>query len=122
MILRILLWPSIIVILAIGAGLLMFSESSSPVRPVITLGFLLVCPGMSMVRLLHIHDPLTELTLAIALSLAIDAIVAAIMLYAASWSPLRSLVVLIGISIGGAIIQVVAAYNRPARSVNTESP
>ena len=113
-------WPAIIVILATGTGLLMYSDSRSLLRPVMALCFLLVCPGMSLMRLLHIHDSLTELTLAIALSMAIDAIVAAIMLYSASWSPQRSLNVLIGISIGGALLQVIMAYITPATSVTSE--
>ena len=58
---------------------------------------------MSFVRLLHLSDRVTEWTLAIALSLAIDAAVSMIMLYAGKWSPtlgLAAIIVLSAVGVG----------------------
>ncbi len=99
-------WPIIIIASAIGAGLAMVGNIESPIRPVIAFWLLLICPGMAFVRLLHIEERLTELTLAIALSIAIDTIVAEAMLYAGVWSSELGLVVLICLSIVGVALQI----------------
>jgi len=67
--------------------------------------FLFLCPGMAFVRLLRVGESLTELTLALALSLAINAIVAITMLYTGTWSPKWGLGIVIGISMCGAALQ-----------------
>ncbi|HEX9373948.1 MAG TPA: hypothetical protein VF897_23245 [Roseiflexaceae bacterium] len=109
------LWPAAILLSALGAGLVVFGDVQSPLRPAIALWFLAICPGMAFVRLLRIRDTLTELTLAIALSLALDAIIAGAMAYARAWSPTWGLAVLIGLSIVGAALQLV----RPRGPVDT---
>src|SRR5260221_1290000 len=67
------LWPAVIVILATGTGLLMYSDSRSLLWPFMALCFLLIWPGMSMILLVLIHDSLTESTLAIYIRMAIHA-------------------------------------------------
>jgi uncharacterized membrane protein len=109
-----LIWPLVIVASALVIGLLVFGNVVSPVRPVISLWFLLFCPGMAFVQLLHIKDPIGELALAVALSLAIASILATAMVYARLWSPRWGLGILIGISVFGAVLQVIDAY-LPAR-------
>jgi uncharacterized membrane protein len=109
---RLIWWPIIIVASAIGAGLAVVSDLGSPIRPLISFWFLLTCPGMAFVRLLRVEGRLTELTLAIGLSIAIDTIVAEAMLYAGAWSPNWILVVLICISIGGAVLQIISARKK----------
>jgi uncharacterized membrane protein len=106
------LWAAIIGVSALGIGVLTFGEIQSPLRPVIALWFLFVCPGMALVRLLGLRERLTEVTLAIALSLVMDAIVSVIMLYMGDWSPKLTLLILIGISMGGVAFQIVVAYSR----------
>jgi uncharacterized membrane protein len=99
-------WPTLILISALAVGLLTMTSIASPLRPMLALWFLLVCPGMAFVRLLHLRDSLAEWTLAVALSFALDALVVEIMLYSGLWSPKWGLAVLIGLSMAGAILQI----------------
>jgi hypothetical protein len=98
---------------------------AEPLRPPIAFWFLLVCPGMAYVRLLRLKDSLAEWTIAIALSLALDAAVAGVMLFARAWSPGHGLIALIVISLAGALLQLEVAYGRVAavfRSAKTNAP
>lgn len=99
-------WPVLIIISALGAGLATFRDAVSVIRPPLVLWFLFICPGMAFVRLLHLDDGIAQLTLAIALSLALDTIVAAIMLYAGVWSPRGNLIIVIVLSLLGAALQI----------------
>lgn len=89
------LWPLLIVVWALVTGLLVFAGSDTPLRPVVVLPFLLVCPGLALVRLLRIREPVTELTLGVALSVALAVLVPGAMLYTGAWSPKASLALLI---------------------------
>jgi uncharacterized membrane protein len=100
------LWPVLSVLLAAGAAAVVFAEVDFPLRPVLVLAFLLVCPGMALVRHLRIGDGVTELTLAVALSFALIAIVPGAMLYAGAWSPRLALLVLIGITLTAALVDI----------------
>lgn len=100
------LWPAIIILSTIATGLVTFVITDTTVRPFIVLWFLCVCPGMALVRFLRLKEPVVECTLAIALSFAVDAMVAGILLYAGRWSPTTTLGILMGISLGGAIMQI----------------
>ncbi len=105
-------WPIIILASTIGAGLAVVGNFGTPIRPMISFWFLLICPGMAFVRLLRLRGCLTELTLAVALSIAIDTVVAEAMLYVRIWSPTRGLVVLMCISVVGAVLQIISASRR----------
>lgn len=100
------LWPTIIISSAVAAGLVNVVFTDTIVRPVVVFWFLLVCPGMMVVHLLQLKEPVAEWTLALALSFAIDAIVATIQLYAGKWSPTGTLSILIGFSLIGATVQL----------------
>jgi uncharacterized membrane protein len=97
-----------------STGLLVFTGNESPFRAVMAFWFLLICPGMALVRFLRIGEPFAEVSIAIALSMAIDTIVAGTMLYAGAWSTSISLLVLIYISVGGAVIQLASHYRQAA--------
>jgi hypothetical protein len=99
------LWPTIIILSAVAAGLVNFVFTDIAIRPAIMFWFLAVCPGMALVRFLRLADRVVEWILAIALSFAVDAMVAGILLYAGRWSPTATLGILMGISLGGAIMQ-----------------
>lgn len=73
------LWPSIIISSATSAGWLTYAAIESPIRPVIVFWFLLICPGMALMRWLRIQDTVAELMLAVALSLALDMLIAVMM-------------------------------------------
>lgn len=111
------LWPIVIVASAIGTGLVTFGNIQSPIRFVIAWWFLFVCPGMSFVRLLHLHDRVAEWSLAIALSFTLDALTAGAMIYSGTWSPPIGLAVLIGLCVIGVILQIKPLYDRPLRSI-----
>src|SRR5229473_1115431 len=100
------LWPTIIILSAVAAGLVNFAFTDTALRPIVVFWFLFVCPGMVLVRFLRLNEPIVEWTLALALSFAIDAIVAGILLYAGRWSPTGILSILIGLSLCGAIVQL----------------
>ena len=100
------LWPTIIMLSALSASLFAFTGVESPVRQAIAFWFLMVCPGMAFVRLLRIQDQFAQWSLAIALSLALDASVAGSMLYAGVWSPTWAVVMLTGVSVSGAVLQL----------------
>ncbi|HEX6480244.1 MAG TPA: hypothetical protein VF043_15510 [Ktedonobacteraceae bacterium] len=99
------LWATIITISAIAVSLVTFVIPDTPLRPIIVFWFLFVCPGMIVVRFLRLNEPVTEWTLALALSFSIDAIIAGILLYAGRWSPTVILIILIGLCLGGAFVQ-----------------
>jgi hypothetical protein len=73
---------------------------------------------MSLVRFLRLKEPVAEWTLAIALSFAIDAFVAAIFLYVGRWSPLGILSLLIVLTLGGALVQLVSLGILPTLRVS----
>jgi hypothetical protein len=101
------LWPTIIIYLStVATGLVTFVNTDIAVRPFIVLWFLFVCPGMALVRFFRLEELVVEWILALALSFAVDAIVAGILLCAGRWSPTATLGILMGISLGGAIIQI----------------
>ena len=103
-------WPVAIMLSAAFVGALAVGGAGPPLRPIATLGFLAVCPGMAIIRLLQLEDVLTELTLAVALSIALDSLVAGTMLYVGRWSPSWALGLLLAVSVIGAACQL-----RPAR-------
>jgi len=103
-------WPVAIMLSAAFVGALAVGGAGPPLRPIAILGFLAVCPGMAIIRLLQLEDVLTELTLAVALSIALDSLVAGTMLYVGWWSPSWALGLLLGVSVLGAACQL-----RPAR-------
>jgi len=98
---------------ALAAAAVAFAGAPGPLRAPVVLAFLALGPGMAFVPLLGLRDPLAELTLGIAVSLALDLAVAATMLYAGAWSPPASLAVLAGIALGGAAVQHRRRPERP---------
>lgn len=108
--------PVIIAISAVAVLVVTAADIAFPLRPWLTFWFFLVCPGMAFVGLLNLNDRLTELTLAIALSLALDTIIPAIMLYAEAWVPSLSLLALASLSILGAIFQITLPPTKSRRA------
>jgi hypothetical protein len=69
-----------------AAGAVHFLPPGSPWRLAVVLWFLTCCPGMAVVRLLRLEQ-LALWVLAVATSLALDLVVAAVMMYAGLWDP-----------------------------------
>ena len=94
-------WPLFIILSALAAGLVNFILPDLVGRPLIMLCFLCLCPGMMLIRFFHLKELVTEFTLAVALSLVIDATILTIQLYSGHWSPSTALIILISICIIG---------------------
>jgi hypothetical protein len=107
-------WP--IIISASAFLLVIVTISGAAFRPLVAFWFLLICPGMAFVRLLHIEEFVAEFTLAIALSIALNTIVAESMVLAGAWSPNGGLIALAGLSILGAVFQILDANGRAANA------
>jgi hypothetical protein len=56
-------------------------------RPLVILPIILLLPGMALVRLLDLREPVLELTLGIATSVALATLAASATLYAGAWAP-----------------------------------
>ncbi len=104
------LWPAIITLSAAAVALITFVFPGIVVRPALIVWFLFICPGMTVVRFFRPGETVIEWMLALALSFAIDAFIAGIVLYAGWWSPLRILTILIGFCLVGVIIQLLVIY------------
>src|SRR5205814_998921 len=89
------LWPLILIVAAIATALLVYVVPGLPIRPYVVLAFLILCPGMALIRLLRLRDVAVEWTLAIALSVVLSALIPTIQLYAHLWSPDVSLAIIL---------------------------
>jgi hypothetical protein len=103
---RFWLWPIIILVSVGVVTFFTFMNPGTPVQGIAILWFVTLCPGMSLVPLLKLGHFIIEVTLAVALSLSIDAIVVGIFLYSGLWSPPAMLSVLIAWSLIGSILQL----------------
>jgi hypothetical protein len=104
-------WPLSILSSAIIAALVIFVFPGIALRPVIIMGFLFVCPGAVLTRFLQIKEPAVEWMLTLALSLALDAIVAGLQLYARIWSPTGTISILIGLCFVGTLVQIALLFS-----------
>lgn len=100
------LWPPVLLFSALLAGVLAFANLDSPLRAVIVLWFMLVCPGLALVRLIRLADPVAELAVGVAASVALATLVASALLYAGLWSPQAVLAVLIGATVTGVALDL----------------
>ncbi|MBV8087880.1 MAG: hypothetical protein JO247_23975 [Chloroflexi bacterium] len=80
-----------------------FGEAGPGVQLPMALWFILVCPGMALVRCMKLDNPLAEWALAIGLSIAVETVVAGVLVYGAMWSAGTALVVLSLITVAGAL-------------------
>ena len=90
----------VITSLAILTCLLLVSGTDSPARPWLALPFLLLCPGLAAVRLLHLGDLATTITLAVATSLGIETVLTTALIVSGAWSPELALALLVALTLG----------------------
>ena len=102
---RNLFWPLIILASAALIAVYLLEDLQNPLRPWLAFWFLLICPGMAFVPLLRINNWMSELVIALSLSIAIDTIVATIAVLTKVWSPEIMLTILIGICFLGIATQ-----------------
>jgi competence ComEA-like helix-hairpin-helix protein len=111
-------WPVVVAASAVLAVVVVLLGAWQPVRAGVVAWFALAIPGGALIPLLGLRDGVAEVTLAIALSLAIDVVVACTMLYSGVWSPPAGVVVLAIVALAGAGLQArpnaLAVRNRRA--------
>ena len=105
-------WRLVLGLSTLAAAAAVFGEVTGAVRAPVVLWFVLVCPGLAIVRLLRLREAAAELTLAVALSLALAVIVPTTLLYSGAWSPAAGLAILMAVTCGALALDVT---RRPAR-------
>jgi uncharacterized membrane protein len=103
--------PILIIVTAVMAGGLDWSNTTIPLRPILIFLFMLVIPGLAFTRLFHFKDLLVEMVLAVALSLVTSTALAELMLFTHTWSPNTGLGVLIELSLLGASLQIIQSFH-----------
>lgn len=102
---------------ATAASFFVFQDIHSPFRSLISLSFLLLAPGLAVARLLRLDDRLMQLSLALALSLALDALVATLLLYANAWSVESIFFILAYLTFVTALVDLVRSHTRLLNNV-----
>ena len=100
------IWWVVTPLWGLAAWLVLSNEISLTWRFTVVFGFLLICPGRVYIQFLPISDNLSQLTIGIALSILLNSIVALLMIYTKVWEPQLGLIILIGLSILGIILQI----------------
>ena len=101
-----------IVVTSVACALLYGLDVDSPVRTAATLGFVLLAPGLALLAVLRIDEPMLQLALAPSISLAAATLVA-ITLISVSWfSPVRVFVCLCALT----AVATAAAVSRDFRA------
>lgn len=100
------------VVLAL-AGAFAAGWASTP-RAVLAVAFLLACPGLAIAPLIGLAGVPATLTVAVVLSISLDTIVAAALLYAGAWSPATAFAILASVTVAGAAAQIAARADRGA--------
>jgi hypothetical protein len=108
------LWPLVCAGLGVAVLGVVVGGLDSPLRPALVLPFLLLAPGMAVVRLLRISDPAAVLMLAVALSLSLAGAVAGTMVYTQTWSPVGGLVGLTAFTLAANAADIVLSVRRQA--------
>jgi len=107
-------WPALVLVSCAAVVLTTWAWTSAPLRPAVTAWFLLVCPGMALVRLLPDRGRMHRLVLAVAAGLALETLVATFMLEAKVWSPSAILAILLLITIGATVLDLQTRPPRPS--------
>jgi hypothetical protein len=86
------------------------------IRASVTLAFMAAAPGMALMGLLRLDDLLLELSLALALSLVLETIIAMALLLLKHWVPSHGLIVLEVVAAIGALAQANQVTKLKARN------
>lgn len=99
-------WPAGIGLLCASACAAVALGGSSTPRTLAVIAFLLLCPGMAVVRAIGVGDPWAQLSLGLGLSVAIDTLVSGVVAFAGAWSPSAILLILVAVSLSGAALEL----------------
>lgn len=117
---RRLLWPTACSLWTIAVGTVVLVAPGSPIRAILVLSFLLVGPGISLIRLLDLRDIVLELTLACSVGIMLATLVASAMAYSGGWFPRLGLAVLMFITLGASLVDALRA--RAALRIEASGP
>ena len=103
-----------VIVLVSTAAVVLVSLVGAPdiVRGPITVWFIVICPGMAIIRLLRLDEPVADIMLALALSLALAGVIPAVFLYLGAWSPAWSLTILVAVTVTGLALDPVLVPRR----------
>jgi hypothetical protein len=113
---RSLVWLGLSGVWGLAAVLVVTLDVQAAYRAPIVLSFLLICPGLTIVRALRITVTAAQFSLAIATSTALVVLVPAALLYAGAWSPQAALGLLIGVTL---VVGAIDVLRRPGPSSST---
>jgi hypothetical protein len=99
--------PGLAVLAVTGVAVVCFALSFGPPISLIVVAFVLTCPGIALLRLVRLSEPLLELVAGVALSTALVGLLTVGQLYLGRWSPGASFLIL-------AIVTGTAALADPA--------
>lgn len=104
---------AIIVVLTAGCIIAVTTGWASPVRVVLALGFLLLCPGLALAELLEIRDLPQRLTIAVGASLALDTLLSLLLVYAGAFSITVTVSILAAVTLTALSVALVRALSHP---------
>jgi hypothetical protein len=101
------------------ACVLVAAQAPAGVRAPVMIVFFCVVPGMALVRLVNPDSFAVELSLTVALSVALSGLTAGVLVYAHLWSPTAVVVIVAAISLAGGLLG--AELGHPARHARSAS-
>lgn len=105
-------WSAVIIGSALVAVVTTLIGWEHPIRTALVLWFVCVGPGLGVLDPLELGDATTGLLLVVPLSLAIDALVATVLVYLGLWSSTLALIVVAAVTV--AALTAGRRYIRPA--------
>jgi peptidoglycan/LPS O-acetylase OafA/YrhL len=103
-------WPGLIIASTVVFLGIILLDVRGPLRVIVAVWFLAVCPGMAWTRVFGFDDPAARWTVATASSLSIEVLIAAAMAYARSWSVEGAVVALAAVAVVGAIVDLASSW------------
>ena len=95
------------IVAAAGATTIALAMGTPGFLGPVVVAFVLVCPGLAIVRLLELREPLLEVVLGVTLSVALAGLVSATQLYLGAWSPAGTVAILVALTIGAELLDPV---------------
>jgi uncharacterized membrane protein len=106
-----------IALLAVATAVAYAANWDSGVRVALALVFVLFVPGLALGELLEIDRPFERLAIATAASLALETIVALVLVYASAYSTGRALAIVIVLTFAALAVVLLRALARRRRGV-----
>lgn len=106
------LWPVgiLLSVVIVAAGLAL--DVDRPLRPLISVWFLTVCPGAAWVRLMGVDDAAVRWTIAIAASVSLELLIALGMVYTGWWSIGWAFGIVAAVTVAGAVMDLLRVRRR----------